>query len=568
VTAEARQRVRPALLVAAAAALPYLQTLVFGFVFDDHGQIVGNPRVQSWSHLGGYFTGDVWRSPAGFPGNYYRPLFLLWLLVNHTLFDAWPAGWHLTSVGLHVLASLLVWLIARRLGGPAVGVIAGVLFAVHPIHVEAVAWISGATEPLLAVFLLAAFWCYLEGRRALSLLAYALALLSKETAVVLPLLVAVHAWATTPRDRARGALAAAAPYLLLAGIYALARQAALGGLGHARRPIPLGTMALTWPLLLFTYLKKLFWPVGLSAFDDTRYVQGVDLVHFALPCLALAAVAAALIVLARRSALAGVIALAALWMLIPILPVLNTSVFFRELVHDRYLYLPSVGFAILIAVLARGVPVAIAAVVACLLSSLAVRETIPWATDRRLYERGVAAAPGSAMARHGLAVEMDKLGRDDLAQALLEDNVARDPEYWLSVLALGILHYRHGRYDLADRELTRALSLNPDLASAHELLARIRMEQGRLDEAEAHMRRLIALQPAAPGLHYQLGRILRAKGSLEAALAEFREELRVDPSSKARGEMEATEAQARREKQKGVSVSPPPVVSLGRLTSS
>jgi tetratricopeptide (TPR) repeat protein len=554
VVREARRAVHAAVLVAAAAALPYLHTLAFGFVFDDHGQIAGNPRVQSWGHLAGYFTGDVWRSPAGFPGNYYRPLFLLWFLVNYTLFGVWPPGWHLASVALHVLASVMVWLVARRLGGPAVGLVAGVLFAVHPIHTEAVAWVSGATEPLLAVFLLASFWAYLRGLTVVSLLAYALALLSKETAVVLPLLIAAHAWTCRPagasaREAARDALRRAAPYLVLTAVYGVARQAALGGLGHARRPIPLGTMALTWPLLLFTYLRKLLWPVGLSAFDDTAYVRVPDLLHFVLPSLAVASTAAGLVALARRRR-SAVIAFASLWMLIPILPVLNTSVFFRELVHDRYLYLPSAGFALLVACAVGHVRASVAAVVACLLASLTIRETIPWATDRRLYERGVAVAPGSALARHGLAVEMDKIGRDDLAAALLEQNVARDPEYWLSLLALGILELRHGRYDLAAGHLERALALYPDLAGARDALARIRMEQGRLDEAEVHVRRLIALQPTAAGRHYELGLILRRKGELEAALAEFREELRIDPSSRARAEIEATQAELARGKNK------------------
>src|SRR5207247_697512 len=141
--------------------------------------------------------------PVGFPGNYYRPLFLLWFLLNYTLFDGWPPGWHLTSVLLHALASLLVWLTARRLVGPSAALIAGAVFALHPIHVEAVAWVSGVTEPLLAVCLLGSFWSHLHsveggadsGRwRALSLLAYALALSSKETAVVLPLLLIAHSW--------------------------------------------------------------------------------------------------------------------------------------------------------------------------------------------------------------------------------------------------------------------------------------------------------------------------------------------------------------------------------------
>jgi tetratricopeptide (TPR) repeat protein len=146
---------------------------------------------------------------------------------------------------------------------------------------------------------------------------------------------------------------------------------------------------------------------------------------------------------------------------------------------------------------------------------------------------------------------MDKLGRDDVATVLLEDNVRRDPGYWLSFLALGTLYQRHGRPELADRALSRALALNPDLVGAHELLARIRVEQGRLDEAEAHLRRLIALQPQAAAYRHALGVVLRKKGDLEGALSAFREELRLDPDSNARSEMEQTEAELRAKSKRG-----------------
>jgi hypothetical protein len=295
------------------------------------------------------------------------------------------------------------------------------------------------TEPLLAVCLLGSFWSHLRsleggadsGRwRAFSLLAYALALLSKETAVVLPLLLIAHSWTCGPAGarplvRARAALRVVWPYLLLTALHAAARHVALGGLGHARRPIPLKTMALTWPLLLFTYLKRLLWPVGLSAFDDTPYVWRPGLTNLVLPALVVVAVALVLARLARRAP--PVVALAALWMVIPILPVLNTSVFFRELRHDRYLYLPSIGFAILVAAFLQRVPAGLVAVVACLLASLTIRETIPWATDLRLYRRGVEVAPGSALARHGLAVEMDKLGLEGALSAFREE-LRLDPD--------------------------------------------------------------------------------------------------------------------------------------------
>src|SRR5207247_1885245 len=139
----------------------------------------------------------------------------------------------------------------------------------------------------------------------------------------------------------------------------------------------------------------------------------------------------------------------------------------------------------------------------------------------------------------------------DVATALLEDNLRSDRDYWLSALALGMLYHRHGDDARAGGYLTWALALNPDLAGAHELLARMRMEQGRWPEAEAHVRRLIALQPQSAAYHHALGVILRRSGDLEGALSAFREELRLDPDSKARREMEQTEEELKAKSKRG-----------------
>src|SRR5690349_17865714 len=131
----------------------YAPTLRYQFVHDDRGQIVENPAVHSWAAVPTYFTAQVWAGVMPEEvGNYYRPLFLMWLRINNVIFGNHAWGWHLTTVLAHILATLLVYLLACRLGvGREVSLAAALLFGLHPAHIEAVAWISGVTEPLLAI---------------------------------------------------------------------------------------------------------------------------------------------------------------------------------------------------------------------------------------------------------------------------------------------------------------------------------------------------------------------------------------------------------------------------------
>src|SRR5438477_9595434 len=150
-------------LILAVTFLVYTGTTRFGFVYDDQGQIVRNLFIQSWQYAPRYFTSHVWSYL--FPGdvaNYYRPLFLLWLRANDALFGLEPAGWHLTSVLAHLLVTLEVyWLGVRLVQDRAAAAVGAALFGLHPIHVEAVAWVSGVTDPLAALLMLASFISFL-----------------------------------------------------------------------------------------------------------------------------------------------------------------------------------------------------------------------------------------------------------------------------------------------------------------------------------------------------------------------------------------------------------------------
>ena len=276
-------------LVCGVAALVYVATLSFGFVYDDVPQILNNPAIHSWRLVPQYFTSHVWA--AIYPnssGNYYRPLFLLWLKLNYALFGTKAAGWHMTNIACHVLATWLVFRIAQLLlDDRPMAFVAALIFGLHPAHVENVAWISGVSDPLMACFLLGSFWAFQRSREpraasreqphdekggigllaargskleaAMSLALFALALLSKETAIVLPVLIFAFVLIFERDDEAgsglgRRSLAAvqeSAPYLLLVLVYGIARYRALGGWSHPTIPIGWTEVVLTWPAVLW-----------------------------------------------------------------------------------------------------------------------------------------------------------------------------------------------------------------------------------------------------------------------------------------------------------------------------
>ena len=186
------------------ALLPYANTLTAGFVYDDFPQVVDNPYILSFSHLREIFFSNVW-SFQGAQGttNYYRPIMTLGYLLCFKVFGLLPFGFHLANILLHTSVVCLLFFLTRRLFQSAsLALLSAALFALHPIHTESVAWIAGVTDLELTLFYLLAFWAYvrfanLPPRKAplrfsLLLILFALALLSKEQALTLPLLATFY----------------------------------------------------------------------------------------------------------------------------------------------------------------------------------------------------------------------------------------------------------------------------------------------------------------------------------------------------------------------------------------
>ena len=545
-----RARTHLALLGATLTAtfLVFARTGSFAFVYDDATEIVNNPGIHSWANLAHVFTTPFLRTP------YYRPLVLIWLRCCDALFGANPAGWHIMSVLAHVGVTALVYFVARKLAGPWPALIAAAVFGLHPVHIESVAWISAVVDPLYAGFFLAAFLAYLKSREAnaprwmlLSCALYAAALLSKEPAIVFPAVIAAHAFLFAPEQRVRQALRAVLPSAIVTVIYVVVRLAVVPPYANPGSAVSLGTTLLSEPSILLLYISKLLWPVGLSGFYDKPYVSTLSLTHFVLPLIALVLIAVALIAWARRSGRSSLIAFSAAWFLLTLAPALDFRLLIPgEFVHDRYLYLASFAFCLLVGVALEQwsqrltaeprharIPAAIAVAICVCFAGLNVAQQGPWASDVALYAHGFAAAPRNNFVENNFARLLTDRGQFREAIPLYEEVLRRDPTFEQAHYNLGYTYYRFGNLAEARQELQRAITLNPLDSFAYIHLGLIAMREHDLASAENFIRKAIQIDPSRPGFHAALSFVLEAKGDTAGALAEMREELKYTPNNQA-----------------------------------
>jgi tetratricopeptide (TPR) repeat protein len=536
----------------------YSPTLRYGFVHDDRGQIVENPAVHSWRAVPSYFISYVWAGvlPEQL-GNYYRPLFLLWLRVNEAICGSHVWGWHLTTILAHLLTTFLVYLLAERVAmSREVAVLAALVFGLHPAHIEGVAWVSGVTEPLLGVLFIGAFLCYLQARhdggRALkwklsSLFLFALALLEKETALILPGVLAVYEWIAGPMWggplRLRKVLAWCGeairkiwPYLFPILLYVPARIYALKGFSHTVTPVGAEQLLFTWPSLLWFWIRHLVWPIGLSTFYEFPAVAHPTLGNFTLPAILVVCTGIVLVACARRS---RAVAFFAAWLVLPLIPLLNIRVFMADdFAHDRYLYLPSVGLAVLIAMALkkvcvgqpqwRGMPVSLLLAATCLAAALSygtLAQSFYFKNNLTFYAYNLAKAPHNRYAQVNYAAVLGEQGRYGPALDILNDVVGRNPTFGPAVYNLAFTYYKLGKLREAEKYFLEAIRASPNMPDAYAYLGLTHFRMGRTEEAIAEVRQAIAIRPNAFGYHFELGIMLKTQHDLNGALREFKAEL-------------------------------------------
>jgi protein O-mannosyl-transferase len=544
------------LLLAAGTFLVFCGTLAFGFVYDDRMQILDNVSITRWSFVPQYFTGNVWALiDPHILANYYRPLFLLWLRLNYSLFGLNPTGWHALSVALHVIVVVQVfWLGRRLLRTEWAAALAAALFAVHPVHIESVTWISGATDPMLAIFLLAstlAFLRYLDeigsgqGGKwayAASLVFFGLALLSKEVAVMLPfMLLPIALYARKQQTTIRDIGLAAVPYFLLMAVYLLVRQYALSGFSHPLHRLSTRSMILTWPAVMALYARQLIAPFWISPYLNVHWVTALNRDFWAPLAICIALLAGAGVLWKWSSDRRLLSALYA-WILLPLLPVLYIKVFSgSEIAHDRYLYVSSVGFCILVVAIVRAAAKrvalriqiwkAIGAAAIVLLMTMTISGELYWASDLLLFKHALEVAPENEAAILNLGISYAEHQRPDLAAPLLKSLYDRNPKLPTAAYNYGELLARTGQWHLAEPIMRRALELDPRNDRWWIEFSNVEFTLGKIAEAQTAAREAARLRPDAPGYHAVIGVLATKLGDRETAEKAFHEELKRYPDN-------------------------------------
>ncbi|MBI2525909.1 MAG: hypothetical protein HYV93_07980 [Candidatus Rokubacteria bacterium] len=531
-----------ALLVALVTLIAFLPGIFGEFVgWDDDRNYLD---LISWRGLG--LSQLTWMFTA-FHMGHYHPLTWLTLGADYVIWGLNPLGFHLTSLLLHMAAVVIFLLVARRLlsaavpaglGDPALRVgaaAAALLFAVHPLRVESVVWLSERRDVLSGFLYLLTVLAYLEAvaarrdevlrsaRRwyAASVILFAAALLSKALVVSLPAALVIldvyplrrlggqAGWMTSA---ARRVWAEKVPFVLLglAGtvVAFLARaplQAAVGlkDFGIVERA------ALSLYGYAF-YLRKMLLPYGLSPLYEMH--QGFDLFGAPVRWSAAAVLLLATVVAIMRRRWPALAAAAAAYA-ITLLPVIGVVQSGPQITADRYTYLACLGWALLAGAgvgwcaerwmarapgrVAWGAALAATTLVIIVLVGTTARQSLIWLDSVSLWTRAVALDPSSARALTGLA-----------ATRLAE-----------------------GKREEAHRLVEQAVKLSPRLPEALAGLAAMLSLDGRAEEAIPYARGAVSRRPHDPNLRHLLGEVLRAAGKREEAVTEFREAMRLDPQS-------------------------------------
>jgi protein O-mannosyl-transferase len=534
-------------------AAVYCRDVRYDFILDDLPLIMMNETIASWHNWKHVFMTDINSTVGGsrLPAMHYRPVYVLWLMLNQQLFGSVLPWWHLTSLLLHLGVTLLVY----RLGivllkEPWTAALAAVLFAFHPIHLESVSYVSASTDLLAALFVLISFLLYFRFREPcaspayliISVFAAALAMLSKETAAIFPwLLVAYEAL----RERPPGVnhvnewpkrFVWTLPFFAVVAAYAAVRTLLFGlNLGPGPGGDRLGALR-DVPLVLLVYVRNLVWSFHLSFFYPVEWSSQWNFTK----AFAVALVVMMAAFLWRRYQDRPGVRLQLLWTAILfVIPLTGVSTFVMEdWVHDRHMYMVSIPICLIVAAVLtdRKISPKVSVIASSLVLLVLLVETtvqLPRFYDEiTLYQSTLKVAPHNALAHRYYATVLWNFGRHE--EALQEYRVTTElwPGSPMAHEAYAAALAEINRDHEAETEYRKALEYSPGhTASRSSILYRLAMievKNSNPGDAASHLREALQIDPRALNYHAALAQALRQQGREQEADEEMRMEVSVD----------------------------------------
>jgi protein O-mannosyl-transferase len=544
-------------LVAISAVIALLTFAAFwgvlanGFVnFDDNRYVTENPHVLEGLNR----TSAAWALTSTEEANWH-PLTWLSHLLDVRLFGLDAGKHHLTSLLLHAANGVLLFLLLVRLTGalwrPA---LVAMLFAVHPLHVESVAWIAERKDVLSTLFWLLTVGAWLSyvrtgtaARYAFVLVLFALGLMAKPMLVTLPFtLLLLDFWPlrrlTLPlRESAaspRRILLEKAPLLamsLASSVVTVLAQRS-GGSVERLEDFGVGERLANAASAYVAYLGKTFWPASLAVFYP--HPHGVAVGNLVLSVLALAGCTALALGLARR---APYLPVGWLWYLGTLVPVIGLLQVGAQAMADRYAYVPLIGVFVAVSwglaeIAGRRRVARLACAGACAVAVLALagathRQVRYWADSMALFDHALHVTSGNWMAHTNVGTALLDRGRTDEAARHFEEALRIWPGFAGAHNDLGLALVRQGRIPEAIDHYNEALRLEPGLADARNNLGVALAMQGRDADAILQFNEALRLSPRRPGFRCNLGKALLGAGRFAEALEQFDQALGFQPDS-------------------------------------
>jgi protein O-mannosyl-transferase len=525
--------------------LAYARVFNAGFIWDDESHLTQNPCI-----VGPLGLKEIWTSTRAV----YYPLVLTTFWLLHKIVGLHPLPYHVLNVLLHAGSAILLWRVLRQLGisGAWLG---AALWALHPVMVQSVAWVTELKNTQSCLLYLLSIFCFLnwdkQSRKTqtrvrsslmfgLSIACFVLAILSKPSVVMLPAVLALCIWWRRGRIRWQDAVPLA-PFLVvsaLASAWTIWEQKF-----HANAVGP--DWAQTWPerliiagRALWFYLAKLFWPDPLIFIYPRWEIHSSQWMAY-LPLLAATAGFMVLWLLPGKAGRA--VFFAAAYYVVSLFPVLGffSVYFFRySFVSDHFQYLASMGPLALVgaamteacnrlavtASLARGIGflrLGFCSILLLLVASLTWQQTAVYHDLITLYTRILAKNPGCWMAHYNLGIVLRDYGESDEAITHYRQAIALRPGYAEAHYNLGRLLAEKGEFNDAIDHYEVAIASNPADAEGHNNLGATLFQVGRVDDAIAHYQKALAIRPDYADVSCNLADALLSKGDMNGAIAYY-----------------------------------------------
>jgi tetratricopeptide (TPR) repeat protein len=531
--------------------------------YDDQIYITNNPPVKTGLTL----KGLIWAFSTTHAGNWH-PLTWLSHMLDCQLYGLKPAGHHLTSLLLHTVSTLLLFLVLKRMTGALWGSsFVAALFALHPLHVESVAWAAERKDVLSTLFWMLTMWAYVRyaerpglKRYLLVLLWFVLGLLSKPMLVTLPLVLLLldywplgrfqfgqpsgHHQSNTAKLKDSGdsrsfvlrLVLEKVPFFALAAISSfvtfLAQRS--GGAVTPLESLPLESRVANALVSYGSYIGKMIWPDRLAVFYP--YPDVLSLWQAAGAGLLLGCISLLVILAARRR---PYLMVGWLWYLGTLVPVIGLVQVGEQAMADRYTYVPLIGLFI---ILAMGVPdllsgwryrrIVMAISASLLLLILMIVTWIQvgyWQNGVTLFEHSLKVTPNNSISQFSLGIALNDQGKPQEAIVHYAEALRFKPDNVEAHYNLGVAVAQQGKIQEAIAHFTKALEIKPDHANARNNLGVILASQGRTKEAITHYTEALRIDPNNAYAHNNLGLILAQQWKNQEAVVHYTEALRLEP---------------------------------------